>query len=288
MCKKTQKCLLTKWKKGVWKLSGQHSAVFLFVIELQALQEVLEAALILLLLLDLTEDGEELFNFKFLLVWNSKHFMSKMPYARAEISKLSNQTLTILKYFYQSSKSCATFAYHREPWRLFMRMGNFRQFVIILTDCGYIVSTGYYPVHQKYLEILISIKRPQCAGTNHQRCLKKSLKFEYYQELSSVTYYSYLLMAPVFYNKLTMRLETRSRLKSFQNRCSKSSVKHIYCLCYGWVIRGDLITQPKLSSFKKVRYKQICSLLGNYLASATCYPPPLLWNLGTCNTLHQT
>lgn len=58
--------LLTQSQQVVLQLNHQHHAVLVLVVQLQALQEVLVASLVLLLL-DLAEDGQELLDGQLLL-----------------------------------------------------------------------------------------------------------------------------------------------------------------------------------------------------------------------------
>ena len=58
---------LTERQQSVCELSKQHLAIFSLVVQLQTFQEVLIAACVLVLL-DLSKDGQELLNLQFLLI----------------------------------------------------------------------------------------------------------------------------------------------------------------------------------------------------------------------------
>jgi hypothetical protein len=60
------------------QFSKQHLAVLSLVVQLHTLQEVLIASYILILL-DLSEDGQEIFNLQFLLICNNKLKLPQIP-----------------------------------------------------------------------------------------------------------------------------------------------------------------------------------------------------------------
>ena len=91
--------LLTKSEQYMCQFSKQHLAVLSFVVQLHTFQEVLIASYILILL-DLSEDGQEIFNLQLLLIYNSK---LKLPHISTKIlgQKRQNFTLVVVCFYYE-------------------------------------------------------------------------------------------------------------------------------------------------------------------------------------------
>ena len=91
--------LLTKSEQYMCQFCKQHLAVLSFVVQLHTFQEVLIASYILILL-DLSEDGQEIFNLQLLLIYNSK---LRLPHISPKIfgQKRQNFTLAVVCFYYE-------------------------------------------------------------------------------------------------------------------------------------------------------------------------------------------